>query len=157
MKNLKLKGTLAVGLLSLTTLVGCGGTSSVSSDNTITFWHTFSKSIQNVLNRKIESFEKYIQERDGVEINIEQSPRGDYDSLADAIIKGYAVGTTPTLTVAYPDNVAYYLGLETNPGDFVVKLVKHSILMAKVLMTLLHHSLKKDKIICMKALIHCLL
>ena len=107
MKNLKLKGTLAVGLLSLTTLVGCGGTSSVSSDNTITFWHTFSKSIQNVLNRKIESFEKYIQERDGVEINIEQSPRGDYDSLADAIIKGYAVGTTPTLTVAYPDNVAY--------------------------------------------------
>ena len=122
MKNLKLKGTLAVGLLSLTTLVGCGGTSNVSSENTITFWHTFSKSIQNILNRKIESFEKYIQERDGVEINIEQSPRGDYDSLAEAIIKGYAVGSTPTLTVAYPDNVAYYLGLETNPGDFVVKL-----------------------------------
>ena len=123
MKNIKFKGILVSGLLSLAALTGCGeGTSNVDESNVISFWHTFSKSTQTIIERRATEFEKYIKERDGVDIEIKQDSQGDYDALAGKIIKGYAVGTTPTITVAYPDNIAYYFGLESNPGDFVVKL-----------------------------------
>lgn len=125
MNKNKILGLLTISGAALGVLAGCGGgdqPTNANEENVITFWHTFSKQIQQIVTRKADAFEDYIFERDGVRIEIKQDSQGDYDALKDKIIKGYAVGATPTITVAYPDNVAYYFGLESEPGEFVVRL-----------------------------------
>ena len=120
MKKFKTSALLLCAISSIAMLSSCGKKG--INENTIQFWHTFGKEIVVKLEKQISAFEKAIYDRDGVSISIEQSYQGDYDALSDKVLNGYATGNTPTITVAYPDNIADYLELESNKGDLVVNL-----------------------------------
>lgn len=120
MKKFKTSALLLCAISSIAMLSSCGNKR--ANENSIQFWHTFGKEIVAKLEKQISAFEKVIYERDGVSISIEQSYQGDYAALSDKILNGYATGNTPTITVAYPDNIADYLELENNKGDLVVNL-----------------------------------
>lgn len=120
MKKFKTNALLLCAISSIAMLSSCGKKG--VNENTIQFWHTFGKEIVVKLEKQISAFEKAIYDRDGVSISIEQSYQGDYDALSDKVLNGYATGNTPTITVAYPDNIADYLELESNKGDLVVNL-----------------------------------
>lgn len=109
---------IPLALISLTSLIGCGGDDS----KTIEFWHTFGHTIQTEVNKQITKFEKIIKETEGVDLKIKATYAGGYDECADKIVKGFATGSTPTITVAYPDNVATYLSKEPKKGAYVANL-----------------------------------
>lgn len=92
-------------------LASCGKTSEASG-KTIIFWHTFGQDIQNVVQNKIEDFEAIYESQTGEDITIEFEYQGGYDEILDKVSKGFAIGNTPTIAVAYPDHVAEYLALE---------------------------------------------
>ena len=75
----------------------------------ITFWHTFGDTIEKQLNNEIDEFADLVKEHDGVDITIQADYKGNYDELQGIIIKGFATGAYPNISVAYPDNVANYL------------------------------------------------
>lgn len=111
---------LVSSIALLGVLVSCGektqGQSSSSktvgekpSTVTISFWHTFGKNTQDHLSRVIEEFHDLVLEHDGVNVNIETSYKGSYDDIQNNILMGFASGSYPNITVAYPDNVANYI------------------------------------------------
>ena len=75
----------------------------------IAFWHTFGHTTQSRLDIVIDQFEQLVRQHDGVQVNITAEYRGDYDTLEDTIVKGFAGGNYPNIAVAYPDNVASYI------------------------------------------------
>lgn len=83
------------------------GTSSAgsSSEVTVTFWNTFGQSIQTLVQREIAAFNEIYP---NITIN-STSTASDYDSLEDQVLKAIAAGTTPTMSICYPDHVANYL------------------------------------------------
>lgn len=117
MKKTKLFSILTLAAATLVT--SCGGSEPEQQTIKIPFWHTFGKTIQVELERQCDTFENYINERDGVKIDIEPQYQGGYNDLVDKMGKGYAIGETPTISVAYPDHVATYL---TYGDDFVCNL-----------------------------------
>ncbi len=118
-----------VALLTVGLATSCGGPADKpgpgedsNPENTtvkVSFWHTFGKSIVTELTKKMDNFEKYIEKRDNINLEISQHYQGGYDDLVDKMIKAYGTGQTPTITVAYPDHVANYLEIA---DDFVVDL-----------------------------------
>lgn len=101
---------------------GCGKNSKIT-DNTIYFWHTFGQTITKNIQTQIDEFEKIIKETEGVDINIELVAKSNYDTINDAINKGFSTANVPTLAVAYPDHVADYIKAEgSESGKYVVNL-----------------------------------
>ncbi len=107
--------------LMLGALTGCGKKS--SGGIKVKFWHTFGQSIVDGFKPKIEAFKKAVKENDGVDVEVEMSYQGSYDDIANKINKGFAAQNTPTLAVAYPDNVSDYINIGISAGqNFVVNL-----------------------------------
>ena len=144
MKTMKVKAFLLAIPLLLTGLTGCGGNNeepqpssdqpSAQSDSgaapsvkavTVKFWHTFGQTVVDGLKAKIEAFSKLVKEQEGVDVTIDLKYQGGYDDIAKKIADGYAVMNTPTIAVAYPDNVADYIevGKSAN-AEYVVNLDK---------------------------------
>lgn len=92
---------------------------------TIKFWHTFGQTVQDALNSKIASFHNLVVANDGVDVTVDLKYQGSYDDIAKKISDGFGVENTPTIAVAYPDNVADYIEIGKSAGsDFVVNLDK---------------------------------
>ncbi|MCD8209413.1 MAG: extracellular solute-binding protein [Coprobacillus sp.] len=111
--------TALVALFGVSALSGCG---QKDDGITVVFWHTFGKTIQDTLARKITEFEKLVLEHDGVKVHIDQNYRGGYDDILSQISQGWAAGNVPTMAVAYPDHVADYIDSEEYSGQHVVNL-----------------------------------
>ena len=133
MKRLKVKALLVALPLLVTTLAGCGGPSnnnqssqSGSSDTiTIKFWHTFGQTVVDGLKSKINDFKKLVKDNDGVSVEVDMKYQGGYDDIAKLIADGYTVRNSPTIAVAYPDNVSDYIEIGKSAGaDFVANLDK---------------------------------
>lgn len=118
-------------LLASSCLYSCGNSSSSEGDNSssttaskkieVLFWHTFGQKIQNELDIQIENFEKLVKKNENVDVDVIASNQaGDYNTLLNKILKGYSVGNTPTMAVAYPDHVSEFLMYD----DFAVNLDK---------------------------------
>ncbi len=75
----------------------------------IDFWHTFGQSIVTRLETVAADFKQLIQEHDGITVNVNLAYKGGYDDLEKAVITGFAGGSYPNISVAYPDNVANFL------------------------------------------------
>ncbi len=114
--------TAVVALLGISALTGCG---EKSEGITVVFWHTFGKTIQDTLDRKIEEFEKLVLENDGVKVHIDHNYRGGYDDILSNITQGFGAGNVPTMAVAYPDHVADYINMQPSDGAYVVNLDKY--------------------------------
>ena len=140
MKNLKLKALLITLPLLMTSLTGCnmpstqkkssqeGGDNSaqpLGNKVTIKFWHTFGQTVVDGIKSKIPDFVKAVKEHDGVDVEIDLKYQGGYDDIAKLIADGYSVQNSPTIAVAYPDNVSDYIDIGKSAGkDFVVNLDK---------------------------------
>ena len=122
MKQMKVKTFLLALPLLMGALTGCGGNSG-SKGITIKFWHTFGQTVVDGLKSKIADFKKAVKENDGVDVEVDMKYQGGYDDIAKLISDGFAVKNTPTIAVAYPDNVADYIEVGKSAGvDFVVNL-----------------------------------
>ena len=126
----KLIGAM-VSLLSLTAgLSSCSGdngstTNSDSKSVSIDFWHTFGAgTVEESFKTKIKQFKELIKTNEGVDVEINAEYNGSYDDIKKKVSNGLATGDFPTLTVAYPDHVAYYLSQEGTDGQYVVNLNK---------------------------------
>lgn len=75
----------------------------------IDFWHTFGQSIVERLESVAADFKALVQEHDGVTVNVNLAYKGGYDDLEKAVTTGFAGGSWPNISVAYPDNVANFL------------------------------------------------
>lgn len=121
MRNMKVKAFLLTLPLAMGILTGCGNNG--FKGITIKFWHTFGQTVVDGLKSKIANFKKLVKEKDGVDIEIDMKYQGGYDDIAKLISDGFAVKNTPTIAVAYPDNVADYIEVGKSAGvDFVVNL-----------------------------------
>ena len=147
MKNMKVKSFLLAIPLLMTGLVGCGSGNNdqpsqepsiapsvaPSTDDssaapsvskvTVKFWHTFGQTVVDGLQAKIKTFAELVKQNDGVDVTIDMKYQGGYDDIAKKISDGYSVMNTPTIAVAYPDNVADYIevGKSAN-AEYVVNL-----------------------------------
>lgn len=122
MKNMKVKSFLLALPLLAGVLTGCSGNNG-SKGITVKFWHTFGQTVVDGLKSKIADFKKLVKEKDGVDVEIDMKYQGGYDDIAKLISDGFAVKNTPTIAVAYPDNVADYIEVGKSAGvDFVVNL-----------------------------------
>ena len=133
MKLMKVKAFLLALPLLITACTGGNGgnnnrSSAASGDNgpiTIKFWHTFGQTVVDGLKSKINDFKKLVKENDGVDVDVDLKYQGDYDDIAKLIADGYAVFNSPTMAVAYPDNVSDYLDIGKSANqEFVVNLDK---------------------------------
>lgn len=141
---MKTKSLLLMPLL-VALLTGCGGggghqqstsNSSQSGSNSsgsgsqptvqtvnIRFWHTFGQTVVDALSAKIAAYKALVKQHDNVDVNISLEYQGSYDDIAKKISDGFAADNTPTIAVAYPDNVADYLvAARTANRDLVVNL-----------------------------------
>ena len=122
MKNMKVKAFLLALPLVMGALTGCGANNK-SKGITIKFWHTFGQTVVDGLKSKIADFKKAVKENDGVDVEVDMKYQGGYDDIAKLISDGFAVKNTPTIAVAYPDNVADYIEVGKSANvDFVVNL-----------------------------------
>ena len=124
MKNMKVKAFLLALPLVMGALTGCGGNNK-SKGITIKFWHTFGQTVVDGLKSKIADFKKLVKENDGVDVDVDMKYQGGYDDIAKLISDGFAVKNTPTIAVAYPDNVADYIEVGKSAGvEYVTNLDK---------------------------------
>ena len=131
MKHLKAKALLITLPLLIGALTGCnpssGGSSKAPTSDTVTikFWHTFGQTVVDGLKSKINDFKKLVKENDGVNVDVDLKYQGGYDDIAKLIADGYTVRNSPTIAVAYPDNVSDYIEIGKSAGsDFVANLDK---------------------------------
>ena len=133
MKLMKVKAFLLALPLLITACTGGNGgnnnrSSAASGDNgpiTIKFWHTFGQTVVDGLKSKINDFKRLVKENDGVDVDVDLKYQGGYDDIAKLIADGYAVFNSPTMAVAYPDNVSDYLDIGKSANqEFVVNLDK---------------------------------
>ena len=133
MKRMKVKAFLLALPLLITACTGGNGgnnnrSSAASGDNgpiTIKFWHTFGQTVVDGLKSKINDFKKLVKENDGVDVDVDLKYQGGYDDIAKLIADGYSVSNSPTMAVAYPDNVSDYLDIGKSANqEFVVNLDK---------------------------------
>ena len=130
MKHMKVKAfLLALPLIITACNFGGGGNSKQggSSDGTVTvkFWHTFGQTVVDGLKSKINDFKQLVKQNDGVDVEVDLKYQGSYDDIAKLIADGYSVNNSPTIAVAYPDNVSDYIDIGKSAGqDFVVNLDK---------------------------------
>ena len=122
MKHLKFKTLLVTLPLVVGGLSGCNNTGS-KADVTIKFWHTFGQTVVDGLKSKINDFAKRVKEQDGITVAVDMKYQGGYDDIAKLISDGFSVMNTPTIAVAYPDNVSDYIDVGKSAStDFVVNL-----------------------------------
>ena len=125
MKFMKAKTFLLALPLLMGALTGCSGNNNTSKGITIKFWHTFGQTVVDGLKSKINDFQKLVKENDGVDVTVDMKYQGGYDDIAKLVSDGFAVKNTPTIAVAYPDNVADYIEVGKSANeDFVVNLDK---------------------------------
>lgn len=130
MKNTKSKIiSVMVSLLSLCAgLSACSGKTDPEKNNTtksvsIDFWHTFGAgTVEESFKTKIKEFKELILANENVEVTINAEYNGSYDDIKKKVGNGLSVGDYPTISVAYPDHVAYYLSQERTDGQYVVNL-----------------------------------
>ena len=102
-----------------------GGSEGGATSVTVKFWHTFGQTVEDALKAKRTSFHDLVLANDGIDVTIDLKYQGTYDDIAKKISDGYSVMNTPTMAVAYPDNVADYLEVGKSAGaEFVVNLDK---------------------------------
>ena len=82
------------------------------SEVTVTFYHTMSQNLRDVLDAYIAEFNQLYPN-----IHIEHSQVGGYDDVRDQISTEIGVGNQPNMAYCYPDHVAMY-----NLADAVVIL-----------------------------------
>lgn len=121
MNKIKKSLTLLSAIALMGGIVGCGGNKSSDSIEVV-FWHSFGKTVQDTLAKKIASFEAAIKENEGVDVKITQVYKGGYTDINNLVKKSFSTATTPTITVAYPDHVADYIEAESTKGQYVVRL-----------------------------------
>ena len=131
MKNTRNRNlvTAMVSLLALSAgLSACSnnnGNTDSSKSVSIDFWHTFGAgTVEESFKTKIKEFKQLIKDNEGVDVIINPEYNGSYDDIKKKVGNGLSVGDIPTLTVAYPDHVAYYLSQESKDGQYVVDLSK---------------------------------
>ena len=94
-----------------------------TADNVvIEFWATGSQGMNTQLQAMAEKFSTAIKQNTGKTVTVKISTEGGYDDIANKINKGIAVGSVPTMAVAYPDTVANILASEPTPGAYVYNL-----------------------------------
>lgn len=71
---------------------------------TITFWHAFGGTKEEILQELVTEF---VQENPQVTVVL--LSQGDYNGLRDKTIQSIVTGNTPTMLIAYPDHIADYL------------------------------------------------
>ena len=124
MRLIKKKNLLILSFvlpIFLVSLFSCNKKSDFT--NVIYFWHNgWAQSLDKELERKIDEFQKIIKENEGVDVVIQHSQNGNYDELPDRVLKGFATGASPTITIAYPDHVADYLSHENSYTQYVYNL-----------------------------------
>ena len=121
---MKVKTFLLALPLAMGALTGCNN-NNAGKGLTIKFWHTFGQTVVDGLKSKIADFKKLVKENDGVDIDVDMKYQGGYDDIAKLISDGFSVMNTPTIAVAYPDNVADYIEIgKSANADFVVNLDK---------------------------------
>lgn len=121
-KSRKLLFTLTSTLFLLFASLASCGNGEKSDVVSVHFWHTFGQDIQASITKKINKFEELVKENEGVDVKIELEYQGGYDDIESKILKGFAIGNTPSLAVCYPDHVANYISQEDKPGEYVVNL-----------------------------------
>ena len=127
--------TLLIVLFAAFSVVSCGGTTTKdgildpsqidkSKQTVVTFYHAMGAANQEVIQDIIDRFQEDMFEQYGVNVVVEQTSQGDYDTLRQTIAAGIAAGKQPTVAQAYPDHVSLYM-----EGDAVVPLddyIEHS-------------------------------
>ena len=134
MKNSKLKVFLVTLPLVFTSLASCNfangnkdKSNGAEANGTVTikFWHTFGQTVVDGLKSKIADFKAAVKEHDNVDVDVDLKYQGGYDDIAKLIADGYSVSNSPTIAVAYPDNVSDYLEIGKSANEeFVVNLDK---------------------------------
>ena len=100
----------ALPLVAVTVLAGCTLGGKKGDDKLkIEFWHTLGQGLQDGLNDAIDNFEKIIEEKENVKVEIVPTYQGSYDDIENKVSSGLAAGNIPSIAVAYPDHVANYL------------------------------------------------
>ena len=80
----------------------------------ISFWTAFGQTPLEAAQKAAKDFSKIIKEQTGDIVNIDITYGGGYDEIRTKIEQGFAVGNIPTMSIAYPDHVANYLGQSKN-------------------------------------------
>ena len=111
----KLISALALPILVLGTLTGCGSKKTIApfvmpengydgSEVTITFYHAWGQNNQEFIRDYIvKPFNKLFPN-----IHIDDQYIGDYDAVRDKIVNDITVKNLPSLSFCYPDHIALY-------------------------------------------------
>ena len=91
-----------------------------SKSTKVTFYHAMGQANQEVIQDIIDRFQVEMFEQYGVNVVVEQTSQGDYDTLRQTIASSIAAGNQPTIAQTYPDHVSLYL-----EGEAVVALDKY--------------------------------
>ena len=75
------------------------------------FWTTFGQSNGVALQKKADEFSAIIKKKQGVDVTIHCEYQGAYGDMLEKVTKGFSIGNTPTIAIAYPDHVANYLNV----------------------------------------------
>ena len=75
------------------------------------FWTTFGQSNGVALQKKADEFSAIIKKKQGVDVTIHCEYQGNYGDMLNKVTKGFSIGNTPTIAIAYPDHVANYLNV----------------------------------------------
>lgn len=131
--------TLIVMLFVLTSVAACSGGNNNSGskpvDNDIlpvdqidkskkieiSFYHAMGQTNQAVMESIAEKYTAEMKEVYGVDVTVNFSNQGNYDTLRKTIAASIAAGTQPTVAQTYPDHVSLYLEGEAvrSLDDFV--------------------------------------
>ena len=110
--------TLLIVLVAALSVASCGGTGGndnggdkidPSKEVVVTFYHAMGAANQAVIQAIIDEFEIEMKKQYNVDVTVEQTSQGDYDTLRQTISSAIAAGTQPTIAQTYPDHVSLYL------------------------------------------------
>lgn len=87
----------------------------------ISFWTPFGQTNLDAARKAASDFSAIIKAQTGDNVTVDVTYGGGYDEIRDKIEKGFGVGNVPTMSIAYPDHVANYLGIQQ---DYVYDLEK---------------------------------
>ena len=102
-----------------------GGNSQSTNPSAVTikFWHTFGQTVVDGIAPRVKAFHDAVLAHDNVDITVDMKYQGGYDDIAKKISDGFSIQNTPTIAVAYPDNVADYIEIgKSADTEFVVNL-----------------------------------
>lgn len=94
---------------STSTSTSSSSTNGETRHVTVNFWHTFGHGIEEQMQAFASQFHNIILENENVDVNIEFTYQSGYDDIRNKVIKSFPAGSTPTISVAYPDHIADYL------------------------------------------------